>query len=80
MYSSPFFIQTNKEATPTPDTPPKDAINDVYTVYTPSNRRELYERRRQLEEVIPLDRDTKELLYDYKRAFNRLYYENTQLK
>jgi hypothetical protein len=80
VLSSPFIIQTNKPAAPEANTTPITATEEPKVQLTPSNRRELYERRRSLEQCTKLDHDTRALLQGCERGFDRLHYENAQLR
>ena len=80
VLSSPFILQTDKPTPPEATTTPITATAEPKVQLTPSNRRELYGRRRSLEQHTELDYDTRSLLQGCERAFNRLHYENAQLK
>jgi hypothetical protein len=78
--SSLFILQTDKPTPPEANTNAIPAIEEPKTGQTPTNRRELNKRRRSLEQCIKLDYNTKSLLRGCERAFDRLHYENAQLR
>ena len=80
VLNSPFIITDSKNFVPSTVLVQQASQTSLDVPKTPSNRRELYQRRIQLTATIKLDRSTSQLLQSTERAFDRLHTENAALK